>query len=56
LAVAHGGAAQEAFAEMMAPETSEARRAELRNGLLEYCERDTLAMVRIARFFCHGDM
>jgi len=35
----------------MTSETSEARRAELRQGLLEYCERDTLAMVRIARFF-----
>jgi len=51
LAVAHGGAAQEAFAEMMATETNEARRADLRQGLLEYCERDTLAMVRIAWFF-----
>ena len=51
LAVAHGGAAQEAFAEILASETSEARREELRQGLLAYCERDTLAMVRIARFY-----
>jgi len=51
LAVAHGGAAQEAFAEMMAPETNEARRAELRQGLLEYCERDTYAMVILVRHF-----
>lgn len=51
LTVAHGSAAQEAFAEILAPETSEEGRAELRQALLEYCERDTLAMVRIACFY-----
>ena len=35
----------------MAPDAGEARRDQLRQGLLEYCERDTLAMVRIAGFF-----
>jgi hypothetical protein len=54
LAVAHGGAAQEAFAEMMSQETSADRRAELQQGLFEYCERDTLAMVRIAAYFAVG--
>lgn len=51
LVVAHGGAAQESFAEIMAPETTDERRSELRQGLLDYCERDTLAMVKIANFF-----
>lgn len=51
MTVAHGGAAQEAFEEICAPETTDCRREELRIGLLEYCERDTLAMVRIANYF-----
>ncbi|UTV80145.1 DUF2779 domain-containing protein [Acidithiobacillus sp. YTS05] len=53
MTVAHGGAAQDAFAEIMMPETNEERRSELRQALLDYCERDTLAMVRIADFFAH---
>ena len=56
MTVAHGGAAQDAFAEIMAPDTSEARRDQLRQGLLEYCERDTLAMVRMATFFVTKDI
>lgn len=51
MTVAHGGAAQEAYEEICASETTDGRRAELRQGLLEYCERDTLAMVRIADYF-----
>ena len=51
LAVADGGMAQDAFGEIMNPETSTERHRELRDALLEYCERDTLAMVRIAHHF-----
>lgn len=51
LEVANGGMAQEAFAEIMQPETSPERRLQLHNALLLYCERDTLAMVRIAHYF-----
>jgi hypothetical protein len=51
LAVSDGGMAQEAFGEMLLPETTPERRAELREGLLRYCERDTVAMVRVARRF-----
>lgn len=54
LEVANGQRAQEAFAEIMHTETSPERRQQLRDALLLYCERDTLAMVRIARFFEQG--
>jgi hypothetical protein len=40
----------EAFAEMMKGETTPERRAELYQALLDYCELDTLAMVRIVDF------
>lgn len=50
LAVADGGMAQEAFAEMMRGDTAPERRAELRAGLREYCERDTWGMVRVGQF------
>ena len=51
LEVANGGMAQEAFAEIMQPETLPDRRQQLRDALLLYCERDTVAMVRIAHYF-----
>jgi hypothetical protein len=54
LDVGDGGMAQEAFLEMLHPETTAERRAQLREGLLRYCERDTLAMVRVAHFFENG--
>jgi hypothetical protein len=54
LEVANGGMAQEAFAEIMQPETLPERRQQLHNALLLYCERDTLAMVRIAHYFEGG--
>jgi hypothetical protein len=50
LTVGHGGAAMEAFAEMMKSETTPERRAELYQALLEYCELDTLAMVLIVNY------
>ena len=51
LEVADGGMAQEAFAEIMNPDTTLGRYHQLRSALLQYCERDTLAMVRIAHHF-----
>jgi hypothetical protein len=54
LEVANGGMAQDAFAEIMQPETLPERRQLLRDALLLYCERDTLAMVRIAHYFENG--
>lgn len=49
-AIQEGMAAQQAYAEAISPTTEEAKRAEIRNGLLEYCKHDTLAMVSIANF------
>lgn len=54
LDIANGGMAQDAFAEIMQPETLAERHQQLSKGLLEYCERDTLAMVRIAHYFENG--
>lgn len=55
LEVANGGMAQDAFAEIMQSETTPERCRQLRNALLLYCERDTLAMVRIAHYFEGGN-
>jgi len=51
LDVADGGMAQEAYRELLHPETSADRASKLRQDLLDYCERDTWAMVRLAHFF-----
>jgi len=51
LEVADGVMAQETYAEILDPETTVERRGHLRDALLEYCERDTLAMVELVRFF-----
>ena len=48
--VQDGGMAQQAWLEAVSDATPEARKTELRQGLLDYCERDTLAMVRLADF------
>lgn len=47
LEVANGGAALVAYAKMQSVDMSEADRLALRQGLLRYCELDTLAMVMI---------
>jgi hypothetical protein len=49
--VADGSGAQLAYLEVIAPETSAARKDELTRALHVYCRRDTEGMVRIARFF-----
>jgi hypothetical protein len=51
LRVANGRMAAKTFAEIMQPKTSSERRQQLRDALLLYCERDTMAMVRIAHYF-----
>jgi hypothetical protein len=50
LDVQHGMMAQEAYLEAIHPDTLPARREVLRRGLLAYCDRDTLALVRLAAF------
>lgn len=54
LNVADGGKAQVTFMEMLHPDTRARRRKVLRAWLLEYCNQDTLALVRLARFFQGG--
>lgn len=49
LEVKDGGNAQEAFLEACNPATTEARRSALEIALKAYCERDTWAMVVVAR-------
>ena len=51
LSVANGAMAQDAFAKLMNPQTTPAIRKQQYEALLEYCERDTLAMVKIAHYF-----
>jgi hypothetical protein len=42
-----GGDAQRAYLEAIDPDTTELRKDELATNLLAYCERDTLAMIRV---------
>lgn len=49
--VQDGGMAQAAYAEAIDPATAPERRDELIRALREYCKTDTLALVRITRFF-----
>ncbi len=55
LDVQHGTMAQDAYLEAIHPDTLPARKAVLRRGLLAYCQRDTLALVRLAAFFNGSD-
>ena len=49
--VRHGGSAQAAYLEAIAPGTTDERKEKLKRALLKYCELDTFAMVRLAQFF-----
>lgn len=49
--VTDGSSAQAAYLEIIAPDTRGERKAQLAEALRVYCERDTLAMVRVADFF-----
>lgn len=51
LSVADGGMAQEAFLALRDTTTATSEKEQIRQDLLTYCERDTYAMVEIARFF-----
>ena len=46
-----GGMAMEAYREAIDPVTSPARKAAIERELRAYCERDTLALVRLWQFF-----
>ena len=50
LTVGNGGDAQDAYREILHPNTPDARKQDLTKGLREYCTLDTLAMVRLAWF------
>lgn len=49
--VQDGGMAQMAYLEITNPSTPAERREKLTKSLIEYCKLDTLAMVKVARFF-----
>lgn len=49
--VHEGGEAEAAYSEAIDTHTPHERREQLREQLLRYCERDTLAMVRLVRHF-----
>lgn len=49
--VQHGGMAMDAFVEALQPDTSEARKQEIRSQLLAYCKLDTFAMVKLWEAF-----
>ena len=46
-----GGMAMEAFREALSPKTTEARKAQIEQQLIDYCHLDTYAMVRLWQFF-----
>lgn len=48
--VSDGGAAQRAYRELTDPHTTEERHAELRLAMLDYCTKDTMAMVEIVNW------
>lgn len=50
LSVQDGTGAMEVWATMTAPDTSEAKKAELRSQLLDYCKLDTFAMMALFEF------
>ncbi|MDE2188058.1 MAG: DUF2779 domain-containing protein [Betaproteobacteria bacterium] len=52
LEVADGGMAQEAFTNILLQQMPPEQRESTRQALLVYCERDTLAMVKIVQFVC----
>ncbi|WP_297096424.1 DUF2779 domain-containing protein [Thermomonas sp.] len=50
LLIGNGGDAQQGYLRAIAPDTPAAEKAKLRQQLLDYCERDTEAMLRLARW------
>jgi hypothetical protein len=54
LEVGDGTQAMMVFSELLDPTLAPERRAKLQQDLLTYCERDTLALVKVAHFFESG--
>jgi hypothetical protein len=54
LDVANGAMAQEAFMKMIEGGDSSDNTVGIRKALLEYCKLDTLAMIKIAKYFEEG--
>jgi hypothetical protein len=48
--IANGSAAQRAFEELISPNTTEARKAILKNAMIEYCKKDTFVMLELVRW------
>lgn len=51
LNVSDGGMAQETYLKLLSPEVSQQEKQQWRSDLLTYCQRDTYAMVEVARYF-----
>lgn len=51
MTVANGGMAQDAYLEMIHPDTTPERKEELRQGLLDYCALDTYGLLKLVEFF-----
>jgi hypothetical protein len=51
-----GAEAQDLYLDAIAPDTTADRRQQIRDGLLAYCERDTLAMVVVLAQLCRPEM
>ena len=49
--VRSGGDVESAYAELLDPATDAGRRTELETAMVTYCDRDTLALVRLVEFF-----
>jgi hypothetical protein len=54
--VQDGGMAMDVFSEAIASETTSERKVEIEKQLLDYCELDTTALVRLWRFFMERKM
>jgi hypothetical protein len=54
LDIGDGGSAQRAYAQLLDPEMPVDRKSDIAEALKVYCERDTLAMVRVAQYFGEG--
>ena len=54
LAVANGGMAQNAYLEIIAPQTPDEQKEKLRQDLLDYCALDTYGLVRLVERLAQG--
>jgi len=54
LEISDGGLASLAYFEILNPQTTDEKRAALRTNLLQYCSRDTEAMVRLVQRLSHA--